>query len=175
MNWKPIKGYEGVYEVSDTGLVRSLDRVVTSPKSKTWWHLYEGRLMALGEDKDGYKTVGLCKRNRKKLLRVHRLVLQTFKSDGGKKQVNHKDGDKANNNIENLEWATCSQNQKHAHSIGLKNQSGENNNASKLSFRDVQEIRERAKNGERQREIAKDYDVCQATVSLVFQGKLWNK
>lgn len=93
--WKPISGYEGLYEVSDTGLVRSLrfgKKKILSP----------GRLGA------GYLAVVLCKNGKsKKHMYVHRLVAQAFIPNPLELEtVNHKDENKLNNNVSNLEWMT---------------------------------------------------------------------
>jgi len=92
--WKDIKGYEGLYQISNTGKVLSIARKTTN-----------GGLMALTFDKDGYLCVDLYKDNKRKNCKVHRLVAEAFlEKDSGKNIVNHKDENKANNNADNLEW-----------------------------------------------------------------------
>lgn len=93
--WKEIEGYEGLYEVSNFGRVKSLKRDKN------------GKLMSLQKDKDGYPVVGLYFKGNLKLHKVHRLVAQTFLSNPDNlPQVNHKDEDKTNNMVDNLEWCT---------------------------------------------------------------------
>lgn len=109
--WKKVKDYEGLYEVSNLGRVRSLPRNGTIP---------EPRIMKIGKDKDGYGVVTL--RNTKRCTkRVHRLIANAFLPNPyNKPQINHKDGNKLNNIIDNLEWATGSENILHAKRVGLQ-------------------------------------------------------
>lgn len=98
--WQPIKEYEGLYEVSDKGRVRSLKRKTTN-----------GKILKPVLDKDGYLLVSLSKNNHKAHKRVHRLVAETFiENPNNYPVVNHKDECKQNNNVENLEWCTIQYN-----------------------------------------------------------------
>lgn len=108
--WKDIPGYEGRYQVSDMGRVKSLARVVSCG---TWNKSQKERVLKPGLCK-GYKQVVLCKDGKREPRTVHRLVAQAFlENSDGKPQINHKDGDKENNRASNLEWATCSENNLH--------------------------------------------------------------
>ena len=95
-------------------------------------------------DKDGYKKVRLSNGNgTRKVFSVHRLILETFcpNENSDKLQVNHKDGDKTNNHISNLEWVTCKQNVQHGYETGLYHNIGDNNNGEhKLCTKQVLEI-----------------------------------
>lgn len=97
VEWKDIKGYEGLYQVSNTGLVLSL-------------HYYGGnrqRVLSPGKDKDGYLQVCLCKNGECKQFKIHRLVGQTFLvNPNNLPQINHIDENKQNNRVDNLEWCT---------------------------------------------------------------------
>lgn len=96
--WRDIKGYENVYQVSNLGRVRSL-------------HYGRTRILAQAENIDGYLVVNLCVNMNKKSLRVHRLVSGAFIANPqNKPQVNHIDENKKNNHIKNLEWATEKEN-----------------------------------------------------------------
>ena len=109
--WKDIEGYEGKYQVSNLGNVKSLN-YKNSGKEQN---------IALCNDADGYLLVNLRLNNKVKTKRVHRLVAQAFiPNPENKPQVNHIDGNKKNNKIENLEWCTCEENQRHAWDKGLK-------------------------------------------------------
>ncbi len=120
--WKPVMGYEGHYEVSNMGSIRSIDRYITDKrgfrrlkKSKT--------KSALGIHGD-YKRVYLKVRTQMKMQLVHRMVAQHFVDNPhGLPCVNHIDGNKYNNYSENLEWVSYSQNTRHAISTGLIAQS----------------------------------------------------
>ena len=94
-------------------------------------------------DKDGYVKVRMISTdNKRHRYSVHRLIMENFNpiDNMTEMQVNHIDGNKQNNNIKNLEWVSCSENIQHAYDIGLKKQNGENNNASKLTDKEVKEI-----------------------------------
>ena len=116
--WKSITGYEGLYEVSTYGRIRSLKRITIDGK-----HLQE-RFINGGEYPNHYKFVCLRKDGKNKNRLVHRLVAEAFiPNPGNCSDVNHIDGNKQNNNLNNLEWCTRSENLKHAVTIGLvKNQ-----------------------------------------------------
>lgn len=99
--WKDIKGYEGRYQISNFGNVMSLNYNNTG----------KPHLLAPSKDKDGYYQVGLSMKQNRKYFRIHRLVAEAFiPNPENKEQVNHKDEIKNNNNVDNLEWATVSEN-----------------------------------------------------------------
>lgn len=108
--WKDIKGYEGFYQVSTHGQVRSLDRIII--RSDGFPVSLKGQVLAQTTDKDGYKHLRLRKNNAEKSFFVHRLVADTFVLNFEEEsvQVNHKDEDKANNHYSNLEWCTAAYN-----------------------------------------------------------------
>lgn len=111
--WKDIKGYEGIYQVSNLGRVRSLDliRIELDGTKK----LYKGKILKGVTQKSGYIAFDLYKHGRRKNIRGHVLVAKSFLSDMSDDfVVNHKDGNKTNNNIENLEWITFKENVRHA-------------------------------------------------------------
>ena len=110
--WKDISGYEGKYQVSNTGKVRSLD----------YNHTGKVRELKLKIDKYGYACIKLFKNGCRKYITVHRLVAAAFiKNTSNSPQVNHKDGNKLNNCVQNLEWCSNKENIQHGRKMGLFN------------------------------------------------------
>lgn len=107
--WRPIKGYEGLYEVSSFGRVRSLDRYVKTGYGS--YRLHKGKVLSPGKDKDGYLSVHLFCNGKVHKRLVHRLVAQAFiPNPDNLPMINHKDEDKTNNSVDNLEWCTAKYN-----------------------------------------------------------------
>ena len=104
--WKSIQGYECLYEVSNLGNVKSLDRVIKSKHNGTT--VKKGRLLTpFYEEKKGYYQVALSKDGKEKKHRIHRLVALAFlENPFNYTDINHKDEIKTNNNVDNLEWCT---------------------------------------------------------------------
>ncbi len=99
--WRDIKGYEGYYQISNLGRVKSLPRDVGSNRCK------KEIIMKTSLDKDGYENLVLRKDGKQKHFRVNRLVAEAFlENPNNYPQVNHKDEDKTNNNVNNLEWCS---------------------------------------------------------------------
>jgi hypothetical protein len=114
--WKDIVGYEGLYEVSSLGNVKSLPK---TRRGRAGVKIrVTGRILRPWK-KNKYDFVGLAKDGVKTEFYVHRLVASSFLGEKHGLEVNHKDGDRNNNSIENLEWVTHAQNIKHAYDNGL--------------------------------------------------------
>lgn len=110
--WKEIKGYEGYYEVSSFGNIRSMNRVVNHAKGGVM--RIKQKNIKLNNHSSGYKIVSLSKDGIVKTNLVHRLVALTFITNtDSKPEINHKDLDKKNNSISNLEWVTSKENKDH--------------------------------------------------------------
>lgn len=110
--WRPIPGWEGLYEASNTGLIRSVDRYRSHYITKK--ALIRGKLIASKIDRYGYYALQLHGNGKIYSRTVHRLIAQTFVlNPENKTQINHKDGDKLNNHEGNLEWCTVLENQIH--------------------------------------------------------------
>lgn len=139
--WKDIDGYEGYYQVSDLGRVKSLprkDRLGRNHKGRT--------LKPFSDNNKGYLCVELHKFGVGKTIKIHRLVAIAFiPNPFGKPQVNHGDGNKKNNCADNLEWSTSEENIQHSFDTNLNNRKGERNSQSKLTIEDVKYIRENFK------------------------------
>lgn len=115
-NWKPIPGYEGYYEASDMGRVRSVARVVASSTRNGGARLRPSKVLRLKRKRNGYLAVQLSKEGEVKDQLVHRLIASTFLGDrtADGLVVNHRNLNKADNRVVNLEWCTTSENNRHS-------------------------------------------------------------
>lgn len=156
--WKDIPGYEDYYQVSNLGNVKSLR------KNKIMSPCIAGR---------GYNHLFLYKDKKASGFLVHRLVLLAFIGYSNL-VVNHKNGIKTDNRLENLEYCTYSENEQHAYKTGLKTNVGENHSQSKLTENDVLEIRSLCLNGNlNQTEIAKMFNTNRRHVSSIKNRRIW--
>lgn len=167
---KPIKGFEGLYEITDKGEVITLPRKLTTP---TTTYMYKGSKSFGYKTKKGYLVFDFRRRGGK-CVPVHRLVAEAFiPNPKNKPQVNHKDGNKQNNCVENLEWCDNSENQIHAFKNGLQKGNFSHHN-SKLKYEDVIYIKNTYKKGVKGRGaivLAKKFDVCQETIYQIVDCK----
>ena len=110
--WKPVKGYENLYEVSDLGNVRSVTHYVTVQRGKqTFVRKTKGQRIIPQKNIHGYMQVTLCKDGKRITHSVHRIVIEAFiENINNSPCINHKDEDKTNNALNNLEWCTYSYN-----------------------------------------------------------------
>jgi hypothetical protein len=107
MEWRPVKGYEGIYEVSQAGEIRNVKK---------------RNILTQKVGKIGYPIVQLSRNNKQTTKSVHRILAHAFLPNPfNLPTVNHIDGNKQNNSLSNLEWASYSKNNKHAYETGLKN------------------------------------------------------
>jgi hypothetical protein len=171
--WRPVADYAGAYEVSDLGRVRSVARAFVDARGRT--HRRPGRVLRLGRHKDGYAMVDLSRGGAKRCLLVHRLVAGAFLPNPEQKaEVNHRDGNKTNNRLGNLEWATRPENMRHAFAAGLYSR-GKGSDAlnAKLTEGDIPTIRARLAAGHSQRSVARDYGVSKHTIYSIQKGLTW--
>lgn len=118
--WKDIEDYEGIYQVSNLGRVKSLARTVYMTDAKI--RKTRDTLLSQHVNEKGYLHVSLTKNGKTRTKRTHRLVAQAFlKNPENLKEVNHRDGNKENNEASNLEWVTRKENVEHAITSGLFN------------------------------------------------------
>lgn len=114
--WKDIEGFEGIYQVSNYGRVKSLRRLLWNGKV---WHMSKEKIMKPSIDCNGYPLVGLRNKDGMKYMRVHRLVALAFiPNPNNYRVVNHIDADRANNYVDNLEWCTHKHNTEWANKLG---------------------------------------------------------
>lgn len=103
--WRDIEGYEGIYQISNYGRVKAVDRLINDSYGRIW--LRKGQIRSTHIDRFGYEKVILCKNNTQKHFFIHRLVAMAFVSNPDNfPLINHIDEDKLNNRVENLEWCT---------------------------------------------------------------------
>ena len=171
--WLPIIGYEEIYEVSNYGILRSLDRIVKYKNGKKCFH--KGRIIKQSKDEDGYYIVSLCKNGDQITQKIARLVAIHFIPNlENKPEVNHKDGIKTNNRVNNLEWSTEKENSQHAHDLGLcPLQKREQNNNSKLTEQNIPKIFEMLKMGMTQKEIGNILGVTGSLIGCVKRKEIW--
>lgn len=122
----------------------------------------------------GYRRVNLSKNGKAQKYLIHRLIAKVFiPNPESLPCVNHKDGDKSNNTVSNLEWCTYSENQKHAYSTGLISAKGSKNGGSKLTEDDIPEIRLLLEEGLTYSNIGEIYNVKKETIRAVYSGANW--
>lgn len=163
--WADVLGYEGVYQVSTLGRVR---RVGGSARARAT------RVLKDCDNGNGYRYIKLCSNGVPRNHYVHILMAQAFlPNPENKPQVNHIDGVKSANRIDNLEWATLSENMLHAADMGLTKVKGEENSMSRYTCVEILEIRRLFAEGHNQRAIGRRFGMSFANVNRVIHRRLW--
>ena len=173
--WCDVLGYEGIYVVSECGLVKSLDHNVYD-SNNNFVRIQKGRLIKQQKTNKGYLRVSLSKNGKKFTTGVHRLVLISFKGfDENKQHVNHIDGNKENNHLFNLEWVTNQENQIHAIENNLTNPNlAEKHHNSKLTNEQIKEVRHLNKIKKyRNIDLANMYNISAAAMSKILRNKTY--
>jgi hypothetical protein len=138
--WEDIEGFVGYYQISNHAEIRSLDRWVATKPSSNNKRFIKGQVMK--SCINNYRVIRLSKDGISKHFLLHRLLALAFiPNPNNYPCVNHIDGNKLNNDLNNLEWCTYSYNSTHSYIIGKQNKKGENHHFAKLTEKDVREIR----------------------------------
>lgn len=167
--WRDVVGFESLYEVSSTGRIRR------SASSRPGKNAPPGRLMEPHLDRGYPRTTLSVGGVILKRILVHRAVAEAFLTrHSGAHVVNHKNGIKSDNRVDNLEWVTPSGNTRHAWRLGLcQPMHGSRSGKAKLNEASVALIRARLAAGERLVPIAADYGVTPTTISYIRNYKTW--
>lgn len=176
--WMPVIGYEGLYEISNKGRVKSVARVLINCQNirREW----PSKILKPQQESHGYTQVTLYRSNgRGKNFKIHRLVAESFLagSRGDAKEVNHIDGNKQNNSVINLAWVTRLENSQHAWEnklISIKY--GEETSGAKLSNTEVQQIRARYRRYGKENSavsLAKEFNVTRQAIADIVHNKTW--
>lgn len=172
--WEDIKNFEGIYQISNLGKVKSLSRKVKQSNGTVI--ATKTAILKSCKDGRGYYFVKTSVNAKKKIVKIHRQVALCFiPNPGNKPQVNHKDGDKNNNRITNLEWVTGKENVNHSVENGL-HKSGEDVCNSKLTNKQVREIRSLYIRGSYEfgaKPLARIYRVSGTTIRNIVKLKKW--
>jgi len=164
--WKDIPYYSGFYQVSCKGRIKSLTRTVVSSNGKKY--VIMGKAISPYKTKHGYLAFKVNKNGKRKGMYVHRAVLLAFTKEEGE-QVNHIDGIKTNNNIENLEWVTASENYNHALVNGLRKYAY----GKKIDDMSVLTMKTLSGCGYKYSQIAKFFPITKESVANCCKGVTW--
>jgi hypothetical protein len=174
--WVKIKDWEDRYEISSIGRVRSIERIRLDGRNSGKIRIMKSKILRKNMAR-GYETVLLYKNNEYRLrIGVHRLMAIGFiQNPENKETVNHINGIKHDNRLENLEWATHSENQLHAVKHNLRTKTlGSNSNFAKLSEEEVLDIRALYESGHFiQKELGKIYNIGQSNIEAIVNRKCW--
>ncbi len=169
--WKDIPGYEGIYQASNIGRIRNLEYIITEVNGKR--RKRRARVLSNKLPKGArYYQLHLHKERDCKLFRVHQLVAMAFLPNPlNLPEVNHKDHDKLNNLLSNLEW--CDHPYNNMESVNFHKKYGQNLYNSKLKEADIPFIRQRLAKKESCASIAKDYKISKGTIQSIKSGQSW--
>lgn len=173
--WRPVRGWADLYEVSSLGNVRSLDRerMVEGRRGVLYLRRYRGRILKQSRNKGGYPSIGLHRDGVQTTKDVHPLVAEAFHGPCPEgMEVAHLDGDRTNNRIGNLAFKTHAENEADKRQHGT-HASGERHGAAKLTEDQIRAIRSRHADGSSQTRIAREFGVTQGYVSEIVNRKRW--
>lgn len=168
--WKPIPGYEGFYEASSEGRIRSVDRRITG---KQGTRFLKGKIIQPGSMGNGYTSFALCKNGHYRRKVTHRAICEAFHGPNDGMDACHIDGVPGHDRPDNLRWGTRKQNMADTLTHGTR-LVGEKVAGAKLTAEKVREIRILAARGETQRSIGAKFGVSQGAISLIVLRQRWD-
>lgn len=173
--WKPVVGYEGLYEVSNLGRVKSLARKINGVCNNLPCVYTKKEKILKTDEPSGYHRVMLWYKDKKERKQVHRLVLESFIGPCPEgMECCHSDGDPSNNRLDNLRWDTHSNNQydciKHGRHVDNK---GENNGMSKLKDGEVWLIKKLLLNGIKRDKITEMFKISPQNLVNIIKNRTW--
>lgn len=171
--WRDIKGYEDLYQVSSLGRIKSFAKWKENGNGGFW---LKESIKKNHISKRGYIVTDLYKNKKRKTWAVHRLIAVAFIPNlENKPYINHKNGIKTDNRIENLEWCTCGENHSHAYTHGLKTAvQGEKSNFAKLNQNEVFVIRKLLeKTSLNKYQIAEIFNVSHDCILYIETKRTW--
>lgn len=172
--WKDIEELNCLYQISSLGRVRSKDRVIE--KSNGYTHTHKGKVLRPAVSKKGYLTCSASIMGQQKTVKPHRLVALYFVSnEDNKPHVNHINGIKTDNRIENLEWVTNHENILHAWKTGLnKPKKGVSHPRASISANDAKRVKDLRAKGFGRKDIQKATGVNQNIVDNIIYNNSWS-
>lgn len=174
--WRDIPGWDGAYQASTLGRIRSVTKTISTLSRWGTPHVYqrEGRVLKLSVDKDGYLTCHLRHAGRSKKGGVHRFVCEAFHGEAPSPQheAAHGDGVRTNNVPDNIRWATTKENFDDRYRHGTA-PVGSAHGKAMINERDVLTIRARRRRGEAYASIAKDFPLKEGAILKVALGHTW--
>lgn len=173
--WKDIKGYEGLYQISTQGRVKSLKRT-RHCKNQFGEYTVEDpeKILNPGKNNHGYMSVVLYESQKRKTISVHRLVALSFIPNPSRKaQVNHKNGVKHDNRIKNLEWVSNGENQIHSYKNGLARATYGNARLTKDQVIEIRKLYDSG--GYSQVELGRKFGVYKTTVNKIVRKLTWKE
>lgn len=172
--WKDIPQFNNEYQISNLGRIRSKDAVIIKSDGNTYTR--KSKILKPAIDKKGYFIGGVSLMNKMFCYKIHRLVAEHFLPKiEGKNHVNHKNGIKTDNRVENLEWVTNQENARHAFQNGLSfNPKGEKARNVKITEIQAKEIISLIKRGFKRKEIQLKTKVSQKIIDNIIYNNSWS-